>query len=125
MYVVKQKLSVAVRYGAWLAKEDMPDELIKLRMTEYLSKNKFINPTLLSIDSRVKRIIIFYKTTQRCVTSSYRFHLFPKYFPPYEIKEKFVISGNSWRIKDIIGRKAYYKEKIEKGESDFKFKPPL
>lgn len=124
MYVVKQKLCIACRYGAWIAKEDIPDELVKIRMTEYLSKNRFVNPALLSIDSGVEKIRIFYKTTQSGIAASYHFYLFPKYFPPYEIKEKFVIGGNSWRIKDFE-RKAHYKEKIEKGDLDFRIKPPL
>ncbi|MFH1825124.1 MAG: TadE family protein [Candidatus Firestonebacteria bacterium] len=124
MYVVKQKLAVASRYGAWLAKEDIPDELVKAEMTEYLSKNKFINPALLSIDSGIEKIRVFYKTTQSGITASYYFYLFPEYFPPYEIKEKFVISGDSWRIKDITGRIKHYGEKIEKGDWKFEISKP-
>ena len=116
MYVLKQKFAVATRYGAWLAKDDIPCEVAKIKMTEYISKSKFVDLSKALVDVKPAGISVFYKTFQNEATVDYYFHVYPQYFPPYLLREKFALSAGAWQVNDITNRKQYYKDQMIKGD---------
>ena len=110
MYAAKQKMAGAARYGAWLAKNEIPDELVKAKMSEYLLKNKFLRGGVINVEIKEEDIKLYYRVSQYVVKVTYAYRLFPDYFPPYLLTEKCIMNRDSWKFSDIEGRKKHYRD---------------
>lgn len=115
IYLIKQRLAIASRYGAWLVKDGISEEYARSGINEYLAKTSFLNMNSVKINTAKEKLPIFYMPIQDVVEIEYRHELLPSYFPAVKLKEKCAITGGSWRIKDAFGRKEYYKDKIKDG----------
>jgi len=116
-YAVKQRLAVAARYAAWTDACSAVDPSGQARLRA-ASASQFLAPSKLLAGGEVRRLKLYFLSDEKAVELGY-----PVELPgagAFSVREHYTLSGNSWRIADLSGRKAYYGDKIGSGDTDFR-----
>jgi len=95
LFVIKQKLAVSARYGAWLDRQGVSGSLLEARLREDISACRLIKPQNCNISGLTKDIKPIYRDKEGEVSIRY---LADDISAPasFFLEEKFSIGHNSW-----------------------------
>ena len=95
LYVIKQKMAVAARYGAWTNRDIMEGARVEEEMLKDLSRSSLVKTENCAILGLSKEIKPIYRDIESVVGVKYRTDIL--YFPaPLLMEETFSLGHNSW-----------------------------
>ena len=117
VYAVKQRLCVAARYAAWTDACSPSDPAGQARLRA-AGASQFLDPMKLTATGEVRRLKLYFLSAEQAVELCY-----PVELPGTGMiaaRESFTLSGNSWGFGSAAGRKAYWEDKVNRGDTDFR-----
>ena len=114
IYAVKQRLSVGVRYTAWIAK-DKGNELASGLATKHYTDRTFVKRETTLITVRDEGLTVIYKTGQAVAEAHNTAKTLPG-APLVLVKEKYCLSGDSWQVFDPKESEKKYRNQLQRGE---------
>jgi len=117
VYAVKQRLCLGARYAAWTDSGSSADPAVRARVSSVCA-SQFLDPAKLSATGGLKSLKLYFLSNETAVELSYPVEL--PVTGVFAVSEGFTLSCSTWGFSNISGRKAYYEDKLRRGDSDFR-----